>query len=517
MTKILWVDDEIELLKPYTIFLKEKGYEVETCNNGRDAIDLITKKSYDIMFLDENMPGVNGLEVLSNASNLLPSMPVVMITKNEEEDIMDQAIGQHIADYLIKPVNPNQILLTLKKHIHKQDIVNTQNIHSFREEFQQLSTLISENLTIAEWYDLHRRLTRWDLELAESDKGLHSMLHSVVDDANLAFQKFIKNNYLDWIKGSNDAPLMSHDIVRKRIFPLLDNNEKVLLVVIDNMRYDQWYVIQELIGNDFAVVQNELYCSILPTATQYARNAIFAGLMPLQIQKRYPSLWVDEADEEGKNLFEFDLLLEQLKRNGRSVKVNYHKCNNSAAIEQARVDMYRSGAELCVTVVNFVDMLSHARTDNKMIRELASSEAAYRKLSRDWVQHSGLIEMLYTMGKKGYNILITTDHGTTHVDHAIKVIGDKNTSVSLRYKVGKALNFDKKDLKEILVFKHPEEAGLPMPNISSTYIFATGKSFFAYPNNYNYYVTYYKDTFQHGGISMEEMIIPLVQLNFNKS
>jgi len=516
MTRILWVDDEIELLKPYTIFLSEKGYEVETCNNGRDAIDLVAKKNYDIMFLDENMPGVSGLEVLNEVSKLHTGMPVVMITKNEEEDIMDQAIGQQIADYLIKPVNPSQILLTLKKHIHKQDIVNNQNISSFREEFQQLSMYINENLSMDEWYELHRRLTRWDLTLAEGDEGLHSMLHSVVDDANQAFQRFVRNNYLEWMKGGDDAPLMSPDIVRKRIFPLLDNNEKVLFVVIDNMRFDQWYVIQELLGKDFTMTQNELYCSILPTATQYARNAIFAGLMPLQIQKRYPDWWIEETEEEGKNLFEFEMLVEQLKRNGRSVKVNYHKCNNSAAIEQARVDMYRSGAELCVAVVNFVDMLSHARTDNKMIRELASSEAAYRKLSRDWVQHSGLIEMLRTMGKKGYKIIVTTDHGTTHVDHALKVIGDKNTSVSLRYKVGKSLNFDKKDAKEIFVFKHPEEAGLPMPNLSSTYIFATGKSFLAYPNNYNYYVTYYKDTFQHGGISMEEMIIPLVQLELSE-
>lgn len=516
MTRILWVDDEIELLKPYTIFLSEKGYEVETCNNGGDAIDMVAKKSYDIMFLDENMPGVSGLEVLNEVSKLRSCMPVVMITKNEEEDIMDQAIGQQIADYLIKPVNPSQILLTLKKHIHKQDIVNNQNINSFREEFQQLAMYINENLNIEEWYDLHRRLTRWDLTLADGDEGLHSMLHSIVDDANLAFQKFIRNTYLEWMKGGDDAPLMSQDIIRKRVFPLLDNNEKVLLVVIDNMRYDQWYVIQELLNKDFTITQNELYCSILPTATQYARNAIFAGLMPLQIQKRYPDWWVEETEEEGKNLFEFELLVEQLKRNGRSVKVNYHKCNNSAAIEQARVDMYRSSAELCVAVVNFVDMLSHARTDNKMIRELASSEAAYRKLSRDWVQHSGLIEMLRTMGKKGYKIIITTDHGTTHVDHALKVIGDKNTSVSLRYKVGKSLNFDKKDMKEIFVFRHPEEAGLPMPNISSTYIFATSKSFLAYPNNYNYYVTYYKDTFQHGGISMEEMLIPLVKLELSE-
>jgi len=514
-TTILWVDDEIELLKPYMIFLREKGYEVVTCNNGRDAIDMVKQESFDIMFLDENMPGVSGLEVLAEVTKLRQGMPVVMITKNEQEDIMDQAIGQHIADFLIKPVNPSQILLTLKKHLHKDEIVNTQNITNFRSEFQQLGTLISDKLTMEEWYDLHRRLTRWDLELADGDQGLHSMLHSVVDDANLAFQKFVRNNYLDWMKGGNQAPLMSWDIVRQRIFPLLDNNEKVLMVVIDNMRYDQWFVIQDLLGKDFTVTQNELYCSILPTATQYARNAIFAGLTPLQIAKRYPDWWVEEVEEEGKNLYEFEMLVEQLRRNGRNVKVSYHKCNNSASIEQASNDLRRSGAELCVAVVNFVDMLSHARTDNKMIRELASSEAAYRKLSSEWIRRSGLIEMLKTMGRKGYKIIITTDHGTTHVDHAIKVIGDRNTSVSLRYKVGKSLNFDKKDLKEIFEIKKPEEAGLPMPNLSSTYIFATGKGFLAYPNNYNYYVTYYKDTFQHGGISMEEMLIPLVQLKLN--
>lgn len=512
---ILWVDDEIDLLKPYTIFLKEKGYEVVTCNNGHDALDLVAEKSFDIMFLDENMPGVSGLEVLTEISKLRQGMPVVMITKNEEEDIMDQAIGQHIADFLIKPVNPSQILLTLKKHLHKQEIVNTQNITTFRNEFQQLSMYINDKLTIKEWYDLHRRLTRWDLELADGDEGLHSMLHSVVEDANQAFQKFVRNNYIQWMKGGDDAPMLSWDIVRKRIFPLLDNGEKVLMVVIDNMRYDQWSVIQDLLGKSFTITQNELYCSILPTATQYARNAIFAGLTPLQIAKRYPDWWVEEVEEEGKNLHEFEMLVEQLRRNGRDVKVSYQKCGNSASIEQASHNLRRSGAELCVAVVNFVDMLSHARTDNKMIRELASSEAAYRSLTREWIQRSGLIEMFNIMGNKGYKIIVTTDHGTTQVDHALKVIGDRNTSVSLRYKVGKSINFDRKELKEIFEIKKPEEIGLPMPNLSSTYIFATGKCFLAYPNNYNYYVTYYKDTFQHGGISMEEMLIPLVQMELS--
>lgn len=516
MIRILWIDDEIDLLTPYRIFLEQKGYEVSTSNNGTDAIEIAKAEPFDIIFLDENMPGLSGIETLEQINLFCPATPVVMITKNEEENIMDSAIGLQIADYLIKPVNPNQILLTLKKHVHKREIISSANLSSFRDEFGELSSYISDSLSFDQWTDLYRRLTRWELQLTDSGSELLPMLHSLFDDANAAFSKFIQQNYVGWIQHPDNRPLTSIDLVAKHIFPPLVAGRKILFVVIDNLRYDQWCQLYDLLSPDFQVPVNDIYLSILPTATQYARNAIFSGLTPLEIKNKLPQYWVEEGDEESKNQYERELLEYQLKRLRRDVSLCYSKFNSTAGCEEALFTMMKSNAVLCVAVLNFVDMLSHARTDNKMIRELASSQAAYRSLTRDWFQHSSLLDMFREMGARGYDIVLTTDHGTAHVNKAIKVMGDKNTSVALRYKVGKSLNFDRRDRREIFEITDPASAGLPSPNLSSSYIFASGKNFFAYPNNYNYYVSYYKDTLQHGGISLEEMLIPVAYLTRKK-
>lgn len=510
--KILWVDDEIDLLRPYILFLNQKGYDVETINNGRDAIAAIRDNQYDILFLDENMPGISGLEALTEIAGLKPNLPVVMITQSEEENIMDMAIGKQIADYLIKPVNPNQILMTLKRNIHRRDILNAQTIARFHQEFREISMMISDRLTIDEWYGLHRRLTSWDLMIEENDPELHQMLQSLIDEADQAFAKFVRNNYLGWIQGTAERPMMSHDFVRQTIFPRLDQGEKILLVVIDNLRYDQWTVLREQIAPDFDLEADSLYLSILPTATQYARNAIFAGLTPLKISQMYPQYWTEEEEEEGKNRFEHELILTQIARFRRHDTVGYHKFGNAAGTEQAMREIIQSKANLEIVVTNFVDMLSHASTDNKMIKELAHTEAAFRSLTREWFKHSPLIDLMREMGRLGYHIIITTDHGATRVSRPVQVVGDRKTTVALRYKIGKSLNFNPKDSRDLFVVKRPADAELPSPNLSSSYIFATGKTFLAYPNNYNYYVQYFKDTFQHGGISMDEMLIPAAVL-----
>ena len=512
---LLWVDDEIELLRAHILFLEKKGYEVRTVNNGSDAVDQCHQQTFDLILLDEQMPGLSGLETLQKIKDIQPATPVVMVTKSEEENIMDQAIGSKIADYLIKPVNPNQILLTLKKNIHQKAIVTEVTQSGYQQNFMDIAMQIQSCQTYGDWTDVYKRLVRWELELSNTDSSMTEMLSMQKEEANLGFAKFIKKNYMDWVSPTADTlhdtsrPLMSPDIFKRRVFPTLDKNEKVFLIVIDNFRYDQWRMMAQEIGDMFDM-EEELYMSILPTATQYARNAIFSGLMPTQIAKMFPELWVDEDEEEGKNLNEGPLIQTQIERYRRHDKFSYHKVNDSAGGEKL-IQQFSNlkQNDLNVVVINFIDMLSHARTEMKMVRELASNESAYRSITLSWFRHSILAELFRLLAQTNYKVIITTDHGSIRATKPIKIIGDRNTNTNLRYKLGKNLSYND---KEVFVIKDPQRAQLPSPNLSTSYVFATGDSFFAYPNNYNYYVSYYKDTFQHGGISMEEMLIPLVTL-----
>ncbi len=507
--RILWADDEIELLKPYVLFLQEKGYDVVTTNNGNDAIELCEQEAFDIVFLDENMPGISGLETLTEIKNLHPTLPVVMITKSEEENIMDQAIGEKIADYLIKPVNPKQILLTLKKHIHQRAIRTEHTNTNYRQEFSDISYMIDTASTLDEFMAIQRTLVHWDLELQNVDSAMREMLLLQREQANAAFAKFISRNYADWFANPQRRPLLSPDIFKKQLFPLLDKGEKLFFVVIDNFRYDQWKAIQPLLAEFFTTTEENMYCSILPTATQYARNAIFSGLMPLQIQELYPSLWVEEEDDEGKNLKEKELIQTQIDRFRRHDTFSYFKINESDFCEKVITRLKGLQTNLNVVVLNFIDMLSHSRTESKMMRELANDEAAYRSLTVSWFKHSPTYHLFRQIAALGYKVILTTDHGTVRVNNPILVVGDKNTNTNLRYKVGKSLSYKSKDL---FVMERPKQFGLPTPNVSSSYIYTTGNDFFGYPNNFNYYAQYYRNTFQHGGISMEEMLIPLITL-----
>ena len=506
---LLWVDDEIELLTPYIIFLEKKEYEVHTANNGQDALDMCNERAYDLIFLDENMPGLSGLETLSRIKELHPTIPIVMITKSEEENIMDQAIGSKIADYLIKPVNPSQILLTLKKYLHKKEIETEVVNTSYQQNFMKIGMQINDSYSIDDWKEVYKRLVHWELELADTESEMSEMLQQQKDEANKEFARFIRKNYLDWINDKDNRPMMSPDIFKKVIFPLLNDGEKVFLVVFDNFRYDQWREISKELADDFTF-DDQLYLSILPTATQYARNAIFSGLMPQQIAEMYPDLWVDEDEEEGKNLNEAPLIRTQLDRYRKHYSFSYYKLMGSNDSEKL-VERFRSimNNDLNVLVINFIDMLSHARTESRMVRELASDEKAYRSITSSWFRNSPVNDLFKELAKTDAKIVITTDHGSIRVNNPIKVVGDKNTNTNLRYKLGKNLSYNPKQVYEL---KRPSTAFLPSPNISTAYIFAQNDDFFAYPNNYNYYVGYYKNTFQHGGISMEEMLIPIITM-----
>ena len=511
---LLWIDDEIELLRPHILFLQGKDYDVDTVSNGSDAVDRCRENSYDLILLDENMPGLSGLETLMRIKDVQPNVPVVMVTKSEEEDIMNQAIGAKIADYLIKPVNPSQILLTLKKNIHKKEIVTEVTTSSYQQNFSRISMQISDADTVEEWKEVYRQLVYWELELehTESD-AMSDMLRMQKKEADLAFARFVCRNYDRWMAQPSERPLMSPDIFKSRVFPLLDAGEKVFLIVLDNFRYDQWRVIAEELATLFTI-DEELYLSILPTATQYARNAIFSGLMPNKIAEMFPNLWVDEDEEEGKNLNEEPLIRTQLERFRRRNTFSYNKVNDSITAERlvARFSDF-ARYDLNVVVFNFIDMLSHARTESRTLRELAADEAAYRSLTLSWFRHSPVSELLRCLADSDYRIIITTDHGSIRVGNPIKVVGDRNVNTNLRYKFGKALVYNAREVFEI---KDPRKSFLPSPNLSTSYIFCWGNNFFAYPNNYNHYVTYYRDTFQHGGISLEEMVIPLITLKGKK-
>ncbi len=538
---LLWADDEMELLRAHILFLEKKGYDVVTVTNGTDAIDQCRQKTFDLILLDEMMPGLSGLETLQKIKEISPATPVVMVTKSEEENIMDQAIGSKIADYLIKPVNPNQILLSLKKNIHQKEIVTEVTQTGYQQNFQDIAAQISDCKTIGDWMDVYRRLVHWELELSNTDSNMTEMLKMQKEDADNGFAKYIKAHYMDWMddiaKGQSagaqsvsklrqahplmrkpqqkeeERPIMSVDIFKRKIFPLLDSGEKVFLIVIDNFRLDQWRMLSQEIGDMFDI-DEQTYVSILPTATQYARNAIFSGLMPVKIAEMFPDLWVDEDEEEGKNLNEGPLIKTQLERYRRHDTFSYHKINDSTGADKF-LQKFNSlkGNDLNVLVINFIDMLSHARTESKMVRELANNESAYRSITLSWFRHSVLADLFKMLAQSDFTVVITTDHGSIRASKPVKIIGDRNTNTNLRYKLGKNLNYNP---KEVFVIKEPHKAMLPAPNLSTSYVFATGDSFFAYPNNYNYYVSYYKDTFQHGGISMEEMIVPLITMRVRK-
>lgn len=512
MIKILWVDDEIDLLKPHIIYLTSKGYNVISANSGDKALDILEESNFDLIFLDENMPGLSGLETLSIINAKYDSIPVIMITKSEEESIMEEAIGSKIADYLIKPVNPSQILLSIKKNIDSSRLVDEKTTRSYQQEFRNISISLSNCQNINDWYEVYKKLIFWELELSKStDSSIDEIINIQKSEANNQFFRFIKNNYKNWINNI-DAPLLSNNIFKEKVFPHLNNDKSTFMILIDNLRYDQWKVIQPLVQKYFTVIDDSLYSSILPTATQYSRNSIFAGLHPSEIQKKYSDKWLNDEDEGGKNMFEEFFLKEQLGRlSNDSLKFSYTKITN---IDYARkvvnkITNLKNNA-LNVIVYNFVDMLSHARTDMKVIKELADDDSAYRSLTVSWFKHSPLIEILQKISKLGSRLIITTDHGTINVNKPSKVIGDKKVNPNLRYKQGKNLNYIKSDVFEM---KNPKDFCLPMQNISSKYIFAKEDCYFVYQNNFNHYANYYKNTYQHGGVSLEEMLLPVITLD----
>lgn len=511
--KILWVDDEIDSLQSQILFLQNKGYEVTALTNGFDAVDYVRENPLDVVLLDETMPGITGLETLAKIKEINGSVPVVMITKNETENLMDDAIGSQISDYLIKPVNPNQVLLSLKKIIDNKRLVAEKTTTAYQQQFRNLFMALNSNPDYNEWMEIYKKLVYWELEMEKSDSPeMQEVFQTQKNEANTEFYKFVSKNYAKWVnpKG-DDGPVMSHTLFKFKILPHVEKGVPTFFVLIDNLRFDQWKAIQPIFAENFRILEEDSFYSILPTATQYARNAIFSGLLPVDIEKTFPQQWKNDDEEGGKNLHEEEFFRAQLKRLRRDdLRVSYTKILNNQAGQDLVNNVHNLLTnDLNVIVYNFVDMLSHARTEMEVLKELAGDEISYRSVTRSWFEHSPLNQALKKIADKKINLILATDHGTVRVKTPVKVIGDKQTTTNLRYKHGRNLNYE---AREVLAFRDPKEAGLPVPSVNSSFIFAREDQFLCYPNNYNYYVNYYRNTFQHGGVSLEEMIIPVIKM-----
>lgn len=521
--KILWIDDEIDLLRPHIMLLEQRGYSVKTANNGEDAVAIAQEERppFDLVFLDENMPGMGGLQTLEIIKQQSPDTPVVMVTKSEEEDLMEQAIGKKISDYLTKPVNPTQVLLAVKKFLEGRQILGEAVSRDYTQEFARMSGQIMMASTAQDWIELYAKLVAWEMELDEhGGLGLAQTLGEQKKEMNSEFGKFVERNYKNWVntiytsENAANRPAMSPDVVEEWLLPELEQgNENVIFFVIDCMRLDQWLIMEAELRNLFKITRN-YHFSILPTATPYSRNSIFAGQFPLEFGKAFPQTWSDSNDDEhSHNKDEVELLKRLLERKRVKLRndLKYIKIIDrdfGAGIAQNISTTARN--HLTAIVVNFVDMLAHTRSDSPVLKEIAPDESAYRSLTRSWFMHSSLLDMFRALANvPNIKIIVTTDHGSIRSLRGAKVIGDRETSTSLRYKHGRNV---KAEEKQAMMIKNPEEYKLPRRGTTSNYIIAKEDFYFVYPTDYHKFLNYYRDTFQHGGMSMEEMILPVIKL-----
>ncbi|MBU0559087.1 MAG: bifunctional response regulator/alkaline phosphatase family protein [Bacteroidetes bacterium] len=516
--KILWVDDEIEMLRSHIIFLTEKGFDVTTVTNGEDAISEVEENSFDLIFLDEMMAGLGGLETLARIKEIDSNIPVVMVTKSEEESLMHEAIGSKISDYLIKPVVPSQVLMVCKKILESKKISGEYVQKDYLQNFNKISNLIKEDLDYKEWTDIYLKLINWELDLdLHSEIDLRQSLVEQKRECNQEFSKFVERNYKHWIHNQDDekSPIMSNQIVDEYLIPELKNSDgPVFFFVLDCLRLDQWLEMEQLLLPYFNI-KKDYYYSILPTATPYARNSLFSGLFPSEIEKHYPELWKsgNEDDERSMNKFEKELLELLLER--RKIKLQnelkYMKIIDpdvGRSFEQNIVSHKKTN--LMAVVVNFLDMIAHGRSDSDILKEIAPDEPAYRSLTKSWFMHSSLFGTFKAISQmKNAKIVLTTDHGSIRTLRGAKVLGDRETSANLRFKYGRNL---KADEKNAVYVKNPLDFKLPKRGVVISYIIAKEDYYFVYPTDYHKYLSYYKDSFQHGGISMEEMILPVAVL-----
>ncbi len=512
--KILWADDQIDLLKPHMLFLEEKGYSLRGVANGDDAVALLEQEDFDLLLLDEQMPGRSGLETLEEVRRSQPGLPVIMITKSGEEGLMNEAFGGEVQDFLVKPVNPAQIFSAIKRIFEGRKIQESQLSRDYIQEYSQISTENMEGAEPERWLEVNRFLTDWDLKLDNFEgTGLEQTHQDLRRDLNLAFCRFVEDRYQGWAQADpRDRPLMSPDIFSTFVQPFVESGRQVYFIVIDCMRLDQWHVIEEMLSPFFTTTL-EHYFAILPTATPYARNSLFSGLWPSEIAEKLPQFWVEDPKEElSLNRFERELLGAQLVAKGlRDRNYKYVKVSN---ISQAN-ELYRqiggfADIPLVALVFNFLDILAHGRSQSEILQEIAPDESAFRSLMASWFRHSALYDILKSLAKAGAMVVVTSDHGSVLCRRSALVQGNRSTSTGIRYKYGDNLGCD---TKQTLRIKDPLAWRLPSERATKDYVIAKENHFFVYPTNYHEFEQRYNGSFQHGGISLEEMIVPCAVLD----
>ncbi|MCM2272403.1 MAG: bifunctional response regulator/alkaline phosphatase family protein [candidate division Zixibacteria bacterium] len=508
--RILWVDDEIDSLKPHILFLEKKGFEMTSAMSGDDAIILVRDQNFDLVLLDEMMPGKDGLTTLEEIKDIRPHLPVVMVTKSEEESLMEEAIGQKIDDYLVKPVIPSQILLVIKRILDAKKIIGTSAMRRYIQEINKFNQRLFAQMEPSDWLEAARLLASWDLDLdVSNDTGLRETHEGTRKEWNTEFTKYMESQYLRWLR-ADTRPTLSPDIVSKYVAPHLKQKKKVLFIVVDCMRLDQWMLVESLL-NDLYTIERDSYFSILPSATPFARNALFAGVFPDEIDRMYPDNYKVQ-DEGSLNRFEDKFLADNLARQGIRLdgKSKYLKVyNNTEGDEYAKRAADFFDNQLVTFVFNFLDILAHGRSNNVILKEIAGTEAAFRSLMRSWFVHSPLYTIMRTFAKKGFTVVVTSDHGSVLCKRGTMAHGRRDTSTNLRYKYGDNLNANP---KESILIKKPDQWRLPMFTLATTYLVAKEDFYFVYPNNYNEMVRQFQNSFQHGGISLEELVVPVATL-----